>query len=123
MLPLLRGTGDNTNITLNSNISKTVLVNVAFTITFVRRYSISYDIQVDFQFMVLYLLMLKVYEIIRISKIKFFNFTETERVQHILKSALFVSFTCYLLQNVSAFVIFCFSCYCFMMKLCLGNSL
>ena len=42
-LPVPHLVGDNTNLLSNSNISKTVRVNIAFTRTFLKEYSISFS--------------------------------------------------------------------------------
>ena len=48
LLPVPRWAGDNTDLTLNSNISKMVRVNIAFTRTFLRVFDkLSNDIQAD----------------------------------------------------------------------------
>ena len=78
--------GDNATLPLDSNISKTVRVNIAFTMTF-KENSISFlkvCRLVDFALVVLKLLMFKVCGIIGISKTEFFNFSGTGRVNSFL---------------------------------------
>ena len=85
-LPFPRRGGDNTHPPSDSNNSKTVRVNIAFTGTFFKKYSISFLMicrLIDFALVVLKLLMLKVCAIIGISKIGFFNFSGKERVNMI----------------------------------------
>ena len=68
----------------DSNASKTVRVNFAFTRKFFKQYSISFLMVcrlIDFALVVLKLLMFKVCGIIGISKTEFFNFSGTERVK------------------------------------------
>ena len=65
-----RWAGDNTNLPSKSNISKTIRVNIAFTRTFFKEYSISF---------------LMVCKLIVISKIDFFNFSVTERVKNLIR--------------------------------------
>ena len=82
-LPVHHWTGVNTDLPLNSDISKTVKANIAFTSTF-KEYLISFLMvcgSIDFAPVVLKLLMFKVCGIIGISKIEFFNFSVTERVK------------------------------------------
>ena len=67
-LPVPSWAGDNTDLTSN-NISKTVEVNIAFTITLFKEYSISFvevSKVIDFAPVVLKLLMFEVCEIIGI---------------------------------------------------------
>ena len=73
-----------TDLPLGSNVSKTVRVNVAFALTFLKEYSTSFLMVgrlIDFALVVLKLLMFKLFVIIGISKIEFFNFSGTERVK------------------------------------------
>ena len=82
-LPVPRWADDNIDLPSDSNILKTVRVNIAFAATFFKEYSTSFLMVcrlIDFALVVLKLLMFKVCEIIKISKIKFFNFLGTERV-------------------------------------------
>ena len=75
--------GDNTDLPSNSNISKTVKVNNPLTRTFLKEYWISFLMTcelIDFALVVLKLLIFKVCGIIDVSKIEFFNFSGTERV-------------------------------------------
>ena len=72
-LPVPRWAGHNTNLPSDSNIWKTVRVNIAFSFLMVCRL-------IDIALVVLKLLMFKVCEIIGISKIEFFNFFGNERV-------------------------------------------
>ena len=79
-----RWAGDNADPLSESNILKTVRVNIAFAATFFKEYSTSFLMVcrlIDFALVVLKLLMFKVCEIIGISKIEFFNFSGTERVK------------------------------------------
>ena len=74
--------GHNTDLPSDSNISKTVRVNIAG--TFFIEYSTSFLIicwLIDFALVVLKLLMFKVCVIIGISRIEFFNFSGSERVK------------------------------------------
>ena len=83
-LPALRWAGHNTDLPSDSNISKTVVVNIVFAGTFSKEYSSSFLRLwrlIDFAVVVLKLLMFKVCVIIGISKIEFFNFSGTERVK------------------------------------------
>ena len=76
-LPVTHWAGNNTDLHPNSNISKTVRVNVACTRTFFKRYVISFLIVcrlIDFAFVVLKLLMFKFCGITGNSKIEFFQF-------------------------------------------------
>ena len=76
--------GDNIDLTSNSNISKTGRVNIAFTETFFKEYSINFLMAcklIDFALVVFKLLIFKVCGIIGISKIEFYNFSGTERVK------------------------------------------
>ena len=82
-LPVPRYAGDKTNLPSDSNISKTVRVNVAYTRTFLNEYSISFLMVrrlIDFALVVLKLLMFKVCGINGISKIEFFDYSGNERV-------------------------------------------
>ena len=86
-LPVLCWAGDNTDLPLDSNISKTVTVNITCTRTFFKEYSLSFLMVcrlIDFALPVLKLLMLKVCGIIGISKIAYFNFSGTERVKKLI---------------------------------------
>ena len=77
-----RWADDSTDLPSDSNISKTVRVNIAFAATFFREYSTSFVMVrklIDFALVVLKLLMFKVCVIIGISKIGIFNFSGTER--------------------------------------------
>ena len=79
-----RWAGDNTDLPSDSNISKTVRVNIAFAATFFKEYSTSFLMVcrlIDFPLVVLNLLMFKVCVIIGISKTEIFNFSGTERVK------------------------------------------
>ena len=83
-LPVTCWAGDNTDLHLDSNISKTVGENIAFIEALFKEYSISFPMVcrlIDFALVVLKLLMFKVCGIIGISKIEFFNFSGTERVK------------------------------------------
>ena len=83
-LPVPRWAGDNTGLPSDSNISKTVRVNIAFAATIFKEYSTSFPMVcrlIDFALVILKLLMFKVCVIIGISKIKIFNFSGTERVK------------------------------------------
>ena len=71
-------TGHNTDLTSSSNISKTVRVNIVFTIVLISFLMICR--LKDPAHVVLQLLIFKVCGIIGISKIEFFNFSDTERV-------------------------------------------
>ena len=82
--PVTHWAGVNTDLTSNSNISKTVKVSVAFTQGFLKEHSISFLMicrLIDFVLAVLQLLIFKVCEIIGNSKIEFFNSSSTERVK------------------------------------------
>ena len=82
-LPVSLSAGDDTDLPSDSNISKTVRVNIAFTRRLLKEYSTSFPMVcrlIDFALVVLRLLMFKVCGIIRISKIEFFNFSGTEWV-------------------------------------------
>ena len=82
MLPVPCWVCDNTDLPLDSNTSKTVKVNVAF--TYFKEYSISFLVMcrlTKFALVVLKLLMFKVCVIIDISKIQFFNNSGTKRVK------------------------------------------
>ena len=72
---------DNIDLPLNSNISRTKGVNITFTRTFLKEYSISFLMifRLDFEHVVPKLLMFKVCGIIEISKIEFLNLFSTER--------------------------------------------
>ena len=75
--------GHNTNLPSDSNIWKTVRVNIAFSWIFLKEYSTSFLMVcrlIDIALVVLKLLMFNVCEIIGISKIEFFNFLGNERV-------------------------------------------
>ena len=83
-LPITSWVGDSTNLPSNSNISKTVKVNIAFLQIFFEEYLIRFLMVyrlVDIGLVVLNLLMFKVNGIIRISKINFFNFSGNEGVK------------------------------------------
>ena len=85
LFPVPRCAGDNTDLHSNSNISKTIRVNIAFTTTFFKEYSINFLMVcrfIDFAHVVLTLLMFKVCGIIGISKTEVFNFSGTERVKY-----------------------------------------
>ena len=71
-------TGHNTDLTSSSNISKAVRVNIVFTIVLISFLMICR--LKDPAHVVLQLLIFKVCGIIGISKIEFFNFSDTERV-------------------------------------------
>ena len=84
LLPVTRCAGYNTDLASNSNISKTVKMNIAFKKVFFKEYSISFLIKfrlIDFGLVLLQLLMFKVCGITGISKIVFCNFSGTERVK------------------------------------------
>ena len=79
-----RWVGDNTDLPSDSNISKTVRVNIAFAATFSKEYSTSFLVVcrlINVALVVLKLLMFKVCVIIGISEIEIFNFSGTERVK------------------------------------------
>ena len=79
-----RWAGHNTNLPLDSNISKTVRANNAFATRFFKEYSKQFLMLfrlIELALVVLKLLMLKVCVIIGISKIKFFNVSCIERVK------------------------------------------
>ena len=81
--PVPHWAGDNTDLLSDSNISKAVIVNIAFTRTFFKEYSVSLLMLwrlTDFALVVLKLLMFKVCGIIGMSKIEFFNFSGTDMV-------------------------------------------
>ena len=62
-LPVTRYARQNTDLPSNSNISKTVRLNIAFAKKFFKRYSISFLMifrLIDFALVVLYLLMFKI---------------------------------------------------------------
>ena len=83
LLHVLGWAGHNTDLPSDINISKTVRVNIAFARTFFKENSRSFLIvckSIDFAFVVLKLLMFQVCVIIGISKIEFFNFSDTDRV-------------------------------------------
>ena len=85
LLPVPRCAGDNTDLHSNSNISKTIRVNIAFTTTFFKVYSINFLMVcrwIDFAHVVLKLVMFNVCGIIGISEIEVFNFSGTERVKY-----------------------------------------
>ena len=74
--------GPNADLPSDSGVSRAVRVNIVFTAMLFRKYSMSFLMicsLIDFSLVVLKLLMFKVSGIIRISKIKFFNFPDTER--------------------------------------------
>ena len=80
-LPVPRCAGDDTNLPLESNISKTLRVNIAFRKAFFKEYSMSFLMVcrlIDFVLMVLKLLMFKICGIIGI---EFFNYFGNERVK------------------------------------------
>ena len=82
-LPAPRCAGDNTDLPSNSSISKPVRVNINLTTPIFKEYLISFLMVcrlMDFLLVVLKLLMFKVCGIIGVSKIEFFNFSGTERV-------------------------------------------
>ena len=82
--PVPHWAGDNGGLPWDSGISRAVRVNIAFTRTFFKEYSISFLMVcrlTDFVLVVLKLLMFKVCGIIDISKIEFFSFSATERVK------------------------------------------
>ena len=69
-VPVPRWVGDNTDLPSNSNISKTIRVNIAFTWTVFKEHLISFVMVcwlIDFVLLVLKLLMFKASEIIGIS--------------------------------------------------------
>ena len=79
-----RWAGDNTDLPSNSNISKTVRVNIVFTTKFSKEYSTSFVMVcrlVDFVLVVLKLFMFEDSGIIGISKNEFFNFSDTVRAK------------------------------------------
>ena len=79
-LLVIRCAGHNSNLASESNISKTVRVNIAFTRTFFKEYCISFLMEsrlIDFALVVLFLLMLKVCGV----KIVFFCFSWSERIK------------------------------------------
>ena len=83
-LPVLRCVGHNTDLLSNSNISKTVRINIAFATAPFKEYSTRFFMVcrlIDFALVVLKLLIFQVCVIIGISKIEFFNFSSTERVK------------------------------------------
>ena len=74
--------GDNIDLSLNSNISNRVRVNISFTSMFFKKYSISFLMisrLIGFVLVVIQLLMFKVCGIVRTSKIEFLNFSDIER--------------------------------------------
>ena len=78
-------TDHKTDLTSNSNISKTVRVNIALTKTIFKEYLVSFTMILRltyFALAVLRLLMFKVFGNIGISKIEFFNFSGTEMVKN-----------------------------------------
>ena len=80
LLLVLSWVGNNTKLPLNSGMSKMVRVSIAFKETFLNKYWITFLIVcrlIDFALLVLKLLMFKIWEIIGISKIKFFYFCTT----------------------------------------------
>ena len=84
MLPVPRWAGDITDLPSESNISKTVGVNIEFTETLFKEYSISFLMRcrlIDFALVVLRLLIFKFCGIIGVLKIELFNFSGTERVK------------------------------------------
>ena len=83
-LPVFRWVGDNAGLPSDSNISKTLKVNIAFVATLFKEYSTSFLMVcrlIDFPLVVLKLLMFNVCAIIDISKIEIFNFSGTEMVK------------------------------------------
>ena len=83
-LPAPRWTGGNTDLRSESNISKTVRVNIAFDATFLKEYLTSFLMVcslIDFALVAFKLLMFKVCVIIGLSKIEIFNFYGTEMVK------------------------------------------
>ena len=75
---------DRTDLPLNSNISKTVKVNIALSGTSIKEYLVSFLMisrLTSFALVFLWLLMINVCGIIGISKIEFFNFSGTEKVK------------------------------------------
>ena len=83
MLPVQYWADDNSNLPSNSNISKTVILNTAFTQMFFKEYLISFLIVCrfkDFAYVVFKLLIFQVCGIISVTKISFSNISGTERV-------------------------------------------
>ena len=83
-LPVLRCVRHNTDLLLNSSISKTVRINIAFATTPFKEYSTRFFMVcrlIDFALVVLKLLIIKFCVVIGISKAEFFNFSGTERVK------------------------------------------
>ena len=79
-----RWAGHNTDLPSDSNISKTVRINVAFAGTFLKKDSASFLMVgrlMDFALVVLKLLMFKVCVINGLSKVEFFYFSGAERVK------------------------------------------
>ena len=92
-LPVPRWAGDNTVLHTNSNISKTISVNIAFTRRFYKEYSISFLMVcrlIDFLFVVLKLLMFKIVELLASQKPSFsilgLNIFEFSHVREIIES-------------------------------------
>ena len=80
----MRCAGNNTEPPSDSNISKTVRLNIAFPTTSFKEYSTSFVIVcslTEFALVALKLLIYEVRETIGISKIELFNFSGTERVK------------------------------------------
>ena len=110
-LTVLHWVGDNSDLPLNSNISKTVSVNIAFTGTFFKEYLISFLMVsrlIDFALSVLNKLMYQVCRIIGISKIKFFNLNKIKKIKNHSKppklvcQPLFKKFQ----ENLNIFLVF-----------------
>ena len=83
-LPVPRWTGGNSDLPSDSNISKTVRVNIAFSTTYFKEYLIRFVMVcrlMDFALVALTLLMFKVCVIIGISKIEIFDLSGTERIK------------------------------------------
>ena len=83
-LPGTRWTGQNTDLSLNSGISKIVKVYGNLSNTPFKEYWMSFLMiprLIDFALVVLYLLRFKVYGNFGIWKIEFFNFSRTEAVK------------------------------------------
>ena len=84
--------GHNTDLPSNNNISKTVRVNSVFAGTIFKDYSISFlmiTTLIDFALAVLQLLLFKVCGIFGTSKIDFFNFSSTERMNGLQPLTIF----------------------------------
>ena len=87
-LPMTRCASYNTDLASNSNISKTVRVNIAFTRNFLKKYLIRFLMisrLIDFALVVLLLLILKVCGMTGIPKIVFFNFLGLKGLNKIKK--------------------------------------